>query len=150
MDGLSAGASIIAVVQMTQVVCKTLRDFYRDMRDARAQINQLYDAVVSLESILGEMGKIVERSGEDMINSALLTDPDGPLKQAQSDLATIKEKLQVRVSDGSRFEKVKLSMKQSAKRSFGWPFKKEEVMGIVTRLESHRKILMDDATVNTL
>jgi ankyrin repeat domain-containing protein 50 len=149
MDGLSAVASVIAVIQVTQSVGVLLRDLYRDIRDARAEIERLYDSVVSLEIIARGLDDLVKQRGIVMMNSALLEDPKGPLKQALSELQRVKEKLEVQTID-DRFEKLKLSVKQSIKRSLKWPFKKEEVLTIVARMENQKSSLILDIDVNTL
>ena len=56
----------------------------------------------------------------------------------------------LKVVDGSRFEKLKLLVTQSVKRSLKWPFKKEEVLNIVARLEIQKSSLLLDVDVNTL
>lgn len=150
MDGVSTVASVIAVVQITQAVGKALRDFYRDLRDARSEIEQLYDSVVSLETIAKGLESLVAKSGQDMMNVALLEDPEGPLKKALKELQSVKTTLGVEVLAGSTFQKIKLSVRKELRRSIGWPFKKGDVMAIVQRLESHRNILMMDISVNTL
>jgi hypothetical protein len=149
MDGLSAASSVIAVIQITQFVGVFLRDLYRDIRNARAEIERLYDSVVSLEFVAKGLDDLVERRGIAIVNSVLLEDPNGPLKQALSELPRVKEKLEVQTVDGL-FEKLKLSVSQSRERSLKWPFKKEEVLHIVARLESHKSTLVLDVGVNTL
>ena len=137
------------MIQITQFVGVFLRDLYRDIRNARAKIERLYDSVVGLEIVAKGLDDLVERRGIAIVNSVLLEDPNGPLKQALSELQRVKEKLEVQTIDG-RFEKLKLSVSQSRERSLKWPFKKEEVLNIVARLESHKSTLVFDVGVNTL
>jgi hypothetical protein len=148
MDGFSAAASVLAVIQITQFVGVRLRDLYRDIRHARAEIERIYDAVVSLE-ILARRLDVFVKEKHVKLDSALLAAPQGPLKQVLSELGVVKDKLEVQSVDG-RFEKLKLSVSQSRERSLKWPFKKEEVVNIVARLESHKSTLVLDVGVNTL
>jgi hypothetical protein len=148
MDGLSAAGSVIAVIQITQFVGVRLRDLYRDIRHARAEIERIYDAVVSLEILVRRLDVLVKEKHVEL-DSALLAAPKGPLKQALSELRVVKDKLEVQSVDG-QFEKLKLSVSQSRERSLKWPFKKEEVVNIVARLESHKSTLVLDVGVNTL
>lgn len=150
MDGLSVAASVIAVLQIAKSVGLLLRDLYRDIRDARSQIESLYDSVISLEAIVKGLDDLVKCRGMGMKNAALLDDPRGPLKRALCELKIIKMKLEVQADDNSPFGKIRLSIKQSVKRSFHWPFKKEEVLAIVEKLENYKSNLLMDATVNTL
>jgi hypothetical protein len=149
MDGSSVAASVIAVIQITQSVGLFLRDLYRDIRDARTEIERLYDSVVSLESIAKGLDDLLKRRGVEMMNKSVLEDPQGPLKKALSEVKAVKEKLDVQVVN-SRFEKIALSVKESVKRSLKWPFKKEEVLDIVARLDNHRSILLLDVDIDTL
>lgn len=149
MDGISVAASVIAVIQITQSVGLFLRDLYRDIRDARTEIEQLYDSVVSLEIIAKGLDDLLKRRGVEMMNKSLLEDPQGPLKKALSEVKAVKEKLDAQVVN-SRFEKIALSVKESVKRSLKWPFKKEEVLDIVARLDNRRSNLLLDVDINTL
>ena len=151
MDGLSAAASIIAVIQITHAVAGALKDLYRDVRDARVEIERLYDSVTSVEIVTNALDDLLKRNdGVGILNASLLEDPHGPLKQALLELETVKDRLEVKVADGSRFEKMKLSAKQSLKRSVGWHFKKEEVLAIAARLEKRVSTLTTNNTLNTL
>jgi hypothetical protein len=149
MEGLSVAASIIAVVQITQSLSALLRDLYRDVRNARAEIEQLYDSIVTFEIIAKGLDDLMKRRSNMVMNPALLEDPQGPLNQALSELKEVKEKLEVQTIDG-RFEKKRFSVGQSVKRSLKWPFKKGEVMTIVERVKNYKSNLMMDATVNNL
>lgn len=150
MDGLSATASVIAVIQITQSVGRFLKALYRDVRNARTEIERLYDSVTSLEFVTKELDGLLKRHDTGLLNASLLEDPHGPLKQALLELKTLKDRLDVQVVDGSRFEKMKLSTKHSAKRSVGWHFKKDEVLAVAVRLEKHVSTLMMNTTVNIL
>jgi SMC interacting uncharacterized protein involved in chromosome segregation len=148
MDGLSAAASVIAVIQMSQIIGGFLKDLYREIRRARTEIERLYDTVISLEIIAKGLEDLAKRRALGM-NASLLEDPQGPLKQALKELKNVKEKLDVQIVDGSQFEKTKLSVKQSMKRSLRWPFD-EGVLAILGRLENQRSSLLMSTAVNTL
>jgi DNA integrity scanning protein DisA with diadenylate cyclase activity len=151
MEPVSAAASVIAVIQITQTVGVFLRDLYRDIRNARAEIERIYDAVVNLETIARKLDKLAKQQNRVVLDSALLTDPNGPLQQALSELERVKKKLDVpSVEVDGRFQKVKLSISQSRKRSLKWPFEKEEVMNLVVRLESQKTTITLEVGVDTL
>ena len=95
MDGLSAAASVIAVIQIAQSIGGFLKDMYRDIREARTEIERLYDSVISLEIIAKGLEDLLKRRGIEMMNASLLEDPQGPLKQALSELKIVKEILDV-------------------------------------------------------
>ena len=150
MDGLSAAASVIAVLQIAQSIGSLLRDMYRNVRHARPQIENLYDSIISLEAIVKGLDGLVRRRGMGMINAALLEDAQGPLKRALCELQIVKKKLDIRAVGDSLFGKMKPSFKESVKRSFHWPFAKEEVLAIVEKLENYKSSLLMDVTINTL
>jgi hypothetical protein len=146
ITALGAAASVLAVIQMTQTVGLLLRDLYKDIRDARADIERLYESIVSLEIIAKGLDDLVKQRA--LKHLALLEDPKGPLKAAFAELKKLKEKIDVQI-DG-RFERLKLSVKKELKRSLKWPFKKEEVLAIVARLENLKSSLTLETGVNTL
>lgn len=150
MDGLSAAASIIAVLQVAQAVGSLLRDTYRNVRHARPQIENLYGSIISLDVIVKGMDALVKRRGMEMINATLLEDARGPLKRALCELQIVKTKLEVQTVGDGLFGKTKLSVKESVKRSFHWPFEKKEVLAIVEKLENYKSSLLMDVTINTL
>ena len=45
MDGLSAAASVVAVIQIAQAVGSALKDYYQGVRDSREDIQKLYNSV---------------------------------------------------------------------------------------------------------
>jgi hypothetical protein len=147
MEPLSGAASVIAVVQIAQSVAIVLRDLYRVIRDARSQIDQLYNAIVSLEIIAKGIEDLLKRGA--MTNTTLLEDPNGPSKQVLLEIRKVKERLDVHTVDG-RFKRLKLSKRSSAKQVVGWPFKKGEVLDIIEILEKHKSSLILNVDVNNL
>lgn len=146
ISALGAGASVIAVVQMTQTVRLLLRDLYKDIRHARADIERLYESIVSLEIIAKGLEGLVKQCA--LMHSELLENPNGPLRTVLTELEILKENLDVQI-DGT-FERLKLSIRKELKRSLKWPFKKEEVLAIVARLENLKSSLTLETGVNTL
>lgn len=138
MDGLSAAANIIAVLQLTQAVAVGLRTFYRHVRDARAEIDKLYSTIIGLEIIFKRLDSLSKQSGHELLDSILWSDPQGPLKQASNELILLKDQLEVQHSKKQQLEKVMKSLRISWK----WPFKQDEIASIVNRLEGHKSTLL--------
>jgi len=127
MDGLSAAASIIAVIQITQAVGSGLKDYYEGVRGAREDIQKLYRAIKSLEAILKSIEELLKLpSIQDSLCETLFTNQAGPLKQCQAELERIKSKLG---SSGNHVQ------------SLLWPFKKKDVEKRVTMLERYKSNL---------
>jgi hypothetical protein len=84
MDELSNAASVIAVLQNRPVYQFSLKDYYEGVRDAREDIQKLYDTIKSFESILPSIQEIINgRDGQHMLNSGLFTDASAPLQQCK-------------------------------------------------------------------
>jgi hypothetical protein len=137
MDGLSGAASVIAVLQIAQSIGSALKDYYEGVRDAREDIQKLYDTIKSLESILTSTREIINRrDGQHMLNSGLFTDPSGPLQHCQAELEKLRLELET-------------SPKTKGQRSLGraiqiltWPFKKSDVEKAVVAIERHKSSLV--------
>src|SRR6187402_3910077 len=94
MDGLSAAASIIAVIQIAKSVGSGLKDYYEGIRDAREDIQKLYRAIKSLETILERIQELLSLPRYQYSNCETLSaDQDGLLKQCQEELEIIASKL---------------------------------------------------------
>jgi ankyrin repeat domain-containing protein 50 len=79
MDGLSAAASIIAVIQITTSLASIPRNYYTIVREARADIQRLYYSMNSLRTIVSAIKQLNDRFEKSLTLSALLTNQDGPL-----------------------------------------------------------------------
>lgn len=133
MDGLSAAASIIAVIQIAQDVGSGLKDYYECVRDARDDIQKLYRAIKSLEAILKSIQELLNLpSSQDLLCETLFTDQAGPLKQCQEELERLESELWSSGNPG----KVRKAI-----QSLLWPFKKNDVEKRVTMLERYKSSL---------
>lgn len=146
ISALGAAASIIAVIQMTQSVGLLLRDLYKNTRDARADIERLYESIVSLEIIVKGLDDLAKES--PLTHSALFENLKGPLQTIFTELEGLKEKLEVQ-ADG-KYERVKLSMRKEVKRSLKWSFQKDEIVATAARLENLKSSLTLETGVNIL
>lgn len=133
MDGLSAAASVIAVIQIAKAVGSVLKDYYGAVRDARGEIKQLYHSVNSLEAILSCIEDLKVRHGDKLVSSDLLDNPDGPLQKSNVELKTLQEKLVDKAKSRSRFKQAFDSLK--------WPFQKGDVEKAVSNIDRHKSAL---------
>jgi hypothetical protein len=142
MDGLSGAASVVAIIQIAQILGSALKDYYDSVRDARDDIRKLYNSVKSLEAILLAIHDVLNRQPQStLLRSALFVDPAGPLRQSELDLTNLKSDLNAE-SKPTRFG--------NAARALTWPFKKKDVEKIVVRLERHKSSLDLEIGVETL
>jgi hypothetical protein len=130
MDGISAAASIIAVIQLTASVAETLKDYYEAVRDARRDIQRLYHSINSLEVVLRAIQALDIRY-EDF--SKVLKDVNGPLQSTLYEMKSIQKKLgpsTVFNTTASKFFK-----------SLTWPFQKGDVEKILVVIERNKSTL---------
>jgi hypothetical protein len=88
MEPLSAVASVIAVVQLTQAISLALKVYYQGAREARAEVNRPYSTVHSLELVLKQVEDIANNNHGGKLQN-LLTDPSWPLEQLKPELEGI-------------------------------------------------------------
>jgi hypothetical protein len=129
MDGVSAAASIIAVIQISQTVATILKDYYTSVRDARKDIQRLYNAVNSLEAIVTCIKDLDSTYDGRFLSSPLLQNPQGPLQQSKVELECIRNVLGPPASTRKKLE--------SAARSLKWPFHKKDIEKIISVIDGH-------------
>jgi len=133
MDGLSAAASVIAVIQIAQTVGAGLKNYYEGVRDAREEIQKLYMAVRSLEAVLKLLQELLALpSKQQSLCEALFNDQAGPIKQCQGELERISSEL----GNSSTHGKTRVAL-----QSLMWPFKKNDIEKRVNMLERSKSTL---------
>lgn len=132
MDGLSAAASVIAVIQIAQSVASGLKDYYEGVRDARADISKLYNSIRGLEAILSTIQDLQNRGDASLAKSKQSL--EAPLRQCELDLTKLRFDLQNSQEKLQKFGKVA--------QSLAWPFKKKDVEKTVEGLERNKSALM--------
>jgi predicted oxidoreductase len=140
MDGLSAAASVIAVIQITASLASILRDYYTGVRDAKADIQRLYYSMNSLRTVVAAVKQLNDRFEKSLTLSALLTDQNGPLQSVLLELKRIETKIGGVPKD--RSARVLKSLK--------WPFQKAEVEKMVLAIDSNKSTLALQFTVENL
>jgi hypothetical protein len=119
MDGLSAAASVIAVIQISAQVFDLCRTYYLNVKDARKDIQRLRNEMNSLQDVLVnvvDLANAPESASLKILN--LVNKQDGPLSQCQSELTALLEKL----DPGESTSKVKLAL-----QSLKWPLHSKEI-----------------------
>lgn len=144
MDGLSAAASLIAVLQVTSAVITICYSYRQGQKHSSREVIQLSDELSSLKDVLDALLRLAEKSGasDDTARLAtfeLLAKPDGPLLNCQSEL----ERLQAKLEPESGWRAVK--------RSLVWPLKEGELrkaLGALERLKGTMQLALsaDQAT----
>jgi hypothetical protein len=89
MDPLSGVASVIAVVQLAQVLGGgALKAYYTGAREARADIDRLYTSITSLEAVLTQTEIIARSPRFDGLESVF--PESGPLSLLRIELERVR------------------------------------------------------------
>jgi hypothetical protein len=131
MDGISAAASIIAVIQISGQVIDLCRTYYSEVRDAKADIQRLREEITSLQTVLTKVADLANApDAAELSTLGLLNQPDGPVQQCLTELI----KLAAKLNAGQG----KDTIKQFGLRALKWPFSSKDVDKAITTIERHK------------
>jgi hypothetical protein len=154
MDGLSAAASLIAVLQVTSAVITICYAYRQGQKHSSREVIQLSDELNSLKDVLDALLRLVEKpedsnattnsswnSENRLATFEVVVKPDGPLFTCKSELERLKAKLEP--ESGWR----------AVKRSLVWPLKEGELrkaLGALERLKGTMQLALaaDQATMS--
>jgi hypothetical protein len=128
MDGLSAAASIIAVLQLTGTVV----GYLNDVKDAPKECQQCKIEASNLENLLKDLlCRLMQgQTGDPWFTATQALDvEDGPLDQYKQALEQLRSR--VEIQDGV----------QKFKRRLLWKFRKEEIGSILARMERLKSLV---------
>ncbi|RDL34761.1 uncharacterized protein BP5553_07889 [Venustampulla echinocandica] len=139
MDPLSTTAGVFAVIQLTVSVGSALKAYYEGARDARNDIQKLYESINGLNSLLKRIQDV--NRGDHLSD-----DTSGVLSQAQSEIALLEKKLKIpTLTDNKSRTPCHPSRPKHAPenkrtlwektQSLTWPFSKKEVGKILETLD---------------
>ncbi|KAI9650594.1 hypothetical protein NHQ30_000612 [Ciborinia camelliae] len=131
MDGLSAAASVIAVVQMAQAVGGALMEYYEAVKGAREDIQRLYHSIKNLECVLGAIDDLPNTLSTNI--QTILEDKTGTLSLCRAELNDIKRGLDTFTTQQKHIGKLKCLI---------WPFKKKDVDKHVDLIDKHKNDLV--------
>ena len=144
MDPLSITASAIAVIELTTEIVKGLRKFYKSANNAPREVAELIDelntfgAILQRLKILSQHAKAAQSqqrtaaAGSSQRNDNLpmlpkVVERDAPLNRCYEEMLAFNSKL---ISNQSRL-----------KKALKWPFQKEEVQAMFSRLRNLKSLL---------
>ena len=137
MDGLSAAASVIAVVQISAEVNSLCQKYLVGVKHARNDIERLSTEVRALREILKRLEELVNSSSVMKLSIlAVVNEQGGLMKKCIQQLAGIKDKLE---ASGD--------MKKIGLRTLKWPSKSEKIEQIIYDLERYKSAF--SMTLNT-
>jgi hypothetical protein len=131
MDGISAAASAIAVVQISMQAFDLCRIYYLEAKEARNDIQRLRDEVTSLQDVLTNVADLAEDpSSAELLILNQLNQQDGPVQQCQRDLLGLVAKLET--------GRGKNQMKQFGLRALKWPFSNKDIEKLLMTIGRHK------------
>lgn len=93
MDGLSASASIITVIQVSGQIFSLCWDYYFAIKDTRDDIQFLRNELTALQDVLESVAEMVEMAGDSKLSILeILSTPNGPLEQCSRELNSLPTK----------------------------------------------------------
>jgi ankyrin repeat domain-containing protein 50 len=136
MDGLSAAASVIALIQLTELVFSLCRDYILSTKEARRDIELICGEVTALHDVLDTLDGWLQGSNDPSKFSILkkIQAPAGvgPLEVCQRELQEIrvvleKYKAQPPTSGASSGVGTSSRMRRFGGRALKWPFDSKDV-----------------------
>jgi hypothetical protein len=130
MDGLSAAASIIAVVEITMEDFDLCNRYYVEVKEARADIERLRLEILSFQSVLLSVRDLAENPSSaelSTLRNLCNSGQDGIVQRCTDDLEGLREKLESKPG--------KDQMRKFGFRALKWHFSSKEVEKLITTLE---------------
>ncbi|KAM3479755.1 hypothetical protein MY8738_005313 [Beauveria namnaoensis] len=133
MDGVSAAASVIGVIQICGSIFNLCRSYYTRVKDARKDITRLRNEISRLESLLTGIADLADADDSAKLYVLeSLVKPGGALSQCQNDLIGLLDKLQgAHDKDG---------IKPFGWRALTWPLKSKDVNNAIIEIERHKSL----------
>jgi hypothetical protein len=144
MDALSAAASVIAVIQISESVLSACYQYIKTVKDAKKDIIDIIDVISGLKGILDNLRVVFDAQKDPLfLNSACL---DVPLQMCEAALQEIATKLGVKtLGMNSGPDRVTVSFPKTLK----WPWKEKEVRKILEKIEKHKTTFILAFTADT-
>ena len=109
MDPISVTGTLIAVVQLSSVIISYCYDYRQGVRSAPRELCRVLNEVSDLRNVIERLISLVDDdvvSGRGYLPAVqYMTRKDGPLERCQSDLDSIKARLETPLSEWKAFGK---------------------------------------------
>jgi Fungal N-terminal domain of STAND proteins len=129
MDGLSAAANVIAVVDISAKIASLCFQYSVAVKNAKEDIGRLQRKVNDIKDVLGEVQQLLD--GRDKTRLSATNKLLDSLKECFLRL----EELKTQLEPG----KTRKAMSQFGVRALKWPFTSKEVEKIVASLERYEQ-----------
>lgn len=131
MDGLSAAASVIAVIQVSSQVFDLCWTYYINVKDARKDIQRLRNEITALQDVLVNVADLIDDPNSSSLKALnSISQEGGPVQQCQSELLALVARLDPGEEKGR--------MRQFGIRALKWPFSSKEVDKVLDSIGRHK------------
>jgi ankyrin repeat domain-containing protein 50 len=140
---LGVVSSLIAVAQISGSIVSLCYEYRSGLKNADANVMQLATEVKSFRDILEESIRALDELGSNGVRLEainVLATSDGPLTQAQKELAVLEKRLGPRDGHGIK----------SLGRILTWPLKEAEVLKTLNRINWFKSSLVASAAIDHL
>jgi len=142
MDGVSAAASVVAIIQISGQVFALCQGYYSEVKNARKDISRLRDEVTSLQDVLTNVRDLADAPGSSKLsNLDLLNQPDGLIQQCATEL----EGLAAKLNTGQGRD----HMRQFGLRALKWPFSGKDVDKAISVIRGQKEMFNLALTADT-
>ena len=130
MDGLSAAASVIAVIDLSAKIISLCLQYSNAVKNSRKDIERLQKKVSTIKNVLGKVEQLLDERDETLLPATHhLSDS---LKECLFQLENLNTQLEP--------SKTRKAMRQFGVRALKWPFTSKEVEKYIASLENYEQI----------
>ena len=131
MEGLAGTASIIAVIQVADIILTLCGNCALAVKDTKKDIEHLTTEVASLGNVLKRVDDMAKSDAMKLYTShSVAEELDGIIRGCRSTLCELKVQL-----DPGKSHKL---MSHFGIRALKWPFKSKDVINIIETLNRHK------------
>jgi hypothetical protein len=129
MDGLSAAASITAIIDISAKVASLCFQYSVAVKDAKKDIERLGRTVTNVKNVLEEVKQLLDRDDKTrLLTTHKLSDS---LKECSQQLQAMKTQL--------KLGKIQKAMGRIGLRALTWPFTSKQIEKNITSLEQYQQ-----------
>jgi hypothetical protein len=134
MDGLSAAASVISVLQLSDRVITVCWEYCKTAKHAKKDILEVRTAVKDLKNVLDDIQMLIENDGDVEDRRPVLNTLTATFKSCETALQEIAKELGMTFDADVNTENAKVGFRKKA----SWPWKEKGVSKILQTIEKYK------------
>lgn len=138
MDGVSAAASVLALIEISLKVVSVCADYYSNVQNAKNDIDRVRLEIEAFLDVLRSLHKLAQNpKNADIFASKSLSDS---IEQCRLDLQKLQSKLDL--------GKGRKTMSRLGIRALKWPFESKDIQQVMGALERYKSTFSLNLSVN--